>query len=145
MPRDVKESRPRASFYNGIDCCRKGGGGEATEEAVEGEEVVGKCLNITLRNFCSPVMPKSASTAATSSWVAKVISTFTFGMSLCCQMFSIVFIKFIPINIMEAIIPEGMSLMQIALGWSIANFFFDNVWLSLRNRAVVSATTYVNA
>lgn len=46
---------------------------------------------------------------------------------------------------MEAIIPEGMSLMQIALGWSIANFFFDNVWLSLRNRAVVSATTYVNA
>ena len=59
--------------------------------------------------------------------------------------FSIVFVKFIPINIMEAIIPEGMSLMQIALGWSIANFFFDNVWLSLRNRAVVSATTYVNA
>ena len=94
MPRDVKESRPRASFYNGIDCCRKGGGGEATEEAVEGEEVVGECLNITLRNFCSPVMPKSASTAATSSWVAKVISTFTFGMSLCCQMFLNVFIKF---------------------------------------------------
>lgn len=146
MPCDVKESRPCASFYNGIDCCRKGGGGEATEEAAEGEEVVGKCLNITLRNFCSPVMPKSASTAATSSWVAKVISTFTFGMFTVLSNVSQLFLSnFIPIYIMEAIIPEGMSLMQIALGWSIANFFFDNVWLSLRNRAVVSATTYVNA